>query len=141
MIGCGRVRCARWRGRRRARLEPLAAPAVEVHAGAVTVARGGATLVGCRRRGALALCGTATAGWRRGRGEPLAVVGAATTPFAAAGARLAWDHDLTARIGLHAHLGAQVLATTNRFLVDDMAVWSTRRVEGRLGIAVVARLP
>jgi len=55
--------------------------------------------------------------------------------------RGAWQHELTRRLALRAHVGADVLATTTRFDVDHMTVWESPRAEASAGIAILAHFP
>ena len=107
--------------------------------GRVTIHRGAAMLAPCAHRGALSGCATLGAGILRGRGEGYMESRSAAMPLAVAGGRVAWEHAVTEHLRLHVRGEAGVVLTTNRFLVDDVVVWSARRFEGRLGIGVVGQ--
>jgi hypothetical protein len=109
--------------------------------GQVTIGRAAATLAPCAHRGSFAGCAALTAGVFRGRGEGFAMSRSEVMPMAMAGARAAWERAITGRLRLHAHGEVGIVLTRNRFFVDDAVVWSTQRVEGRLGIALLVRVP
>lgn len=111
---------------------------VSIAQGHVSVARGGATLVPCGRVGVLDLCAVGRLGWTSGRGYDLMEVRRARTLFGALGAGARWERGLTRSLSLRASLEVHGILTKNRFFVDDVVVWSSRPVEGRFGLAMLA---
>jgi hypothetical protein len=109
--------------------------------GRVTIDRAAATLAPCAHRGAFAGCVTLSAGVFRGTGDGYMDSRSAAMPLAVAGGRLTWEQPVTERLQLHVRGEAGGFLTRNHFLIDDTIVWSAPRVEGRLGIGVVARFP
>lgn len=118
-----------------------AADRVTVGPGRVVVSTRTFDVAGCRARGSLAACATIAVGWVSGHGEDLPTTASVTSPYLAAGARLQWDAVFSARIAARIQLGARAPAVRNRFLVDEMPVWSTAPVEAWIGLALVARIP
>lgn len=114
---------------------------VDVAPGHAVVWAGTIEAAGCARRGPFAACATAAAGWVRGYTEALAETGTETTPSAALGARVTWERRIARTLALHVRAAARAPLTRNRFLVDDQAVWSSRRVEGWLGIGLTTTIP
>lgn len=122
-------------------LQLTAPDRVTVQPGHIVVTTGVIEGVACRHRSAIAVCATGAVGWISGRGVDLREVTSATTPYAALGARLGWQHALTSGTALRAHLGVRAPLTRNRFLVDAMTVWSTAPVEAWLGVSAIAQFP
>lgn len=131
------------RGRRSVALEfGLAAPdRVAIGMGRVVATTYAFDVVGCLHRGPLAGCATTAVGWVQGRGEGLINSSTARSLYVAPGLRAAWTAGLSDRIAVRVELSARAPVTRNRFLVDQMPVWSTSPVEGWLGLSLVARIP
>jgi hypothetical protein len=109
--------------------------------GRVTVQRAVATLAPCVHHGPVAGCIMLSAGVVRGSGDGYMASASAVLPMAVAGGRLTWEWPITDRLQLHIRGEAGGFLTKNRFLIDDEVVWSAPRIEGRLGIGVVAQFP
>ena len=52
-----------------------------------------------------------------------------------------WEHALTQRIALRAHVQADVLLTTTDLQVDHMSVWRSPRIDGAAGLGIVVQFP
>jgi hypothetical protein len=63
------------------------------------------------------------------------------TPHASGGARLGVERWLAPSLALRAHLEGERAVTETTLRVDDMAVWSSPRVEVRVGLSLLARIP
>jgi hypothetical protein len=122
-------------------LQVTAPASVAVGPGRVAVTSGTIELAPCAHRGELAACVGLAGGWVTGRGEDLTNPRSATTPYAAAGARVAWERAISAQVGLRLHVAVRAPLTRNRFLVDEMAVWENGALESWVGASLVARIP
>jgi hypothetical protein len=109
--------------------------------GFVTVSRTAFALSPCAHAGAFGFCAVLTAGWTRGTGAGLIDARSAIAPLAAGGLRVEWARALTPRLSLRAFAEGSAYATTTRYLVDEMPVWASPRVEARAGIGIAARIP
>lgn len=109
-------------------------------AGQVTITAARASAIACYRT-VVDVCAVATGGAIRGRSEGVIDARAASTPLAAGGARLAWERRIGARLSIQLHGEARAALTVSRFLVADMPVWTSPRVEATAGASLVARIP
>jgi hypothetical protein len=96
-------------------------------------------LAPCQHIGAFAACAVIAAGALRGSGIGLAQERAVLAPLAAIGGRLAWEQPLGHSFAALVQVDALVLATTTRFDVDAMTVWTSPRVEAIGGLSLLAR--
>ncbi len=114
---------------------------LSVAPGTVTVSRSELSLLPCLHVGRAAACGDVAAGWISGNTSGFASSATATMPFAALGLRLVWEQPLVDWLAVQGFVEGRVALTSNRFLIDDMAVWTGARVEAWFGIAAVAHIP
>jgi hypothetical protein len=122
----------------------LALPAQEnlaITPGTVRVSRGEIALLPCLHAGRAAACADVTGGWIRGTGAGFTASTAHTMPFAATGVRLVWEQPVSSWFAVQGYAEGRVALTSNRFFIDDMAVWTGARADASLGIAVVAHIP
>jgi hypothetical protein len=109
--------------------------------GTIAITRRELAAVPCHHFGPVAACVPAVAGVFAGRGEDLPVTQHATTPFVTLGGRVAWESRLAKWVALRVHVEVDALLTRNRFLIDDMPVWSAGAVEAHGGMSFVANIP
>jgi hypothetical protein len=109
--------------------------------GTVSVSRSELSLLPCLHVGRAVACTDLAAGWISGTASGFASSATAAMPFAALGLRLAWEQPLVDWLAVQGFIEGRVALTANRFLIDDMAVWTGSRVEAWLGIAAVAHIP
>jgi hypothetical protein len=95
----------------------------------------------CLHAGAAAACAVVAAGGVHGSSAGLMEARSAWSPLVALGARATWEHAVGAGLALQASAEVDAPVTTTQFLVDDMPVWKTSRVEAWLGIGVVSHFP
>lgn len=114
---------------------------VAAGAGRVRVSTIAITLVPCLRRRSIAGCGVVSTGWTRAAGEGLFDERVVRIPLFAAGARAEWEPFAFGRFAGQARAEVRANVHAAEFLVDQMPVWTSRRIEGWLGIGVVARIP
>ena len=95
----------------------------------------------CLALGPVETCATASAGVFHGSGLRLADASTAFSPRVDAGARLQWQHAVTARFGIQLRADVDAILTTTRFDIDHMPVWTNRRFEAWTGGGVVAHFP
>jgi hypothetical protein len=108
--------------------------------GRVVVTTARATVLACFR-GNIDLCAVGSGGVVRGSASGVVDARAASTPLAACGLRASWERPLTGRFALRVHAEARAALTTSRFLVDEMPVWTSSRVEAGAGLSLVAHIP
>lgn len=107
----------------------------------ISVLRTQLSISPCVHAGPFAACALASAGAIHGSGDGLVSARSAYLPLLAGGARLAWEHPISARLALRVHLDLDALLTTSRFDVDHMEVWASPRFEGGAGLGIVAHIP
>jgi hypothetical protein len=100
-----------------------------------------ATVTPCLHIDAIAACGVVQAGAVVGEGRGIMNARTATTPLLAIGGRLAWETEMSPGVGLRVHLDGLVRASTSRFDVDGMTVWSTDRIGAWGGFDVLVQIP
>ncbi len=113
-------------------LEPMGAVDVSIAIGVV---------VPCKHIGPFAACGLLGIGQLQGAGRDLVTTRSATTPYVAAGGRMAWVVDISSEIALRASLDVSASVTHTTLRVDDVAVWDTPAATAIVGLAAVGRLP
>jgi hypothetical protein len=109
--------------------------------GSVEVTRSGVDAAPCVHVKYLAMCGLASARMITGEGHDLAEAAYVRRAALAVGGRVEVDVPLVDRVSLRMHLdGLQALDRT-RFMVDEMAVWTSDSRELWLGAGVLANFP
>jgi hypothetical protein len=107
--------------------------------GRVDVLRAELAVAPCQHFGSFAACAVIAAGTLRGSGVGLADERAVLAPLVTVGARIAWERQLGRLFAVRATVDGDVLATTTRFDVDSMPVWTSQRVEASAGLSLLAR--
>ncbi len=93
----------------------------------------------CARYRFAGFCALLGLGAMQGRGVDLAVANQATTFYAAAGARLAFEIPLLRRLALELRLDGLTPLTRTSLLVDGAAAWTTPPLAGAL--AAILQVP
>ncbi len=118
-------------------LQFLAPSAVKVGPGSLHVWQWDVLLVPCGHRGGWAACLVGSAGMLYGRSEGFAVNGQSQSPFAAAGARGAWEHAIFGDwLRLAVSLDLLAALTRNHFRLGSSDTWTTPPVAASLGVGV-----
>ena len=107
--------------------------------GAVTINQADVSLVPCAHWGSLASCALLSVGLLHGSGGTLHAARDVFTPYVSTGVRIGWEHFVTSRFAVRAHVDGRARLTATTFEVDYMPVWDSSRVEGSAGLGLVAR--
>ena len=128
-----------WRGRSSISAEARVDLPHDVAGGMINVKRAQASVSPCVRAYGFAGCVVASVGFLRGEGMNVLEPRTAVTPTLATGLRVVWQYGLTKRLALRVHADLAVNLIETRLDLDDMAVWTSPRVEGLLGAGIFAR--
>lgn len=95
----------------------------------------------CQQAGSIALCAIGAAGWISGDAAGVVAASPAALPIVQIGTGATWEHPLGDRFAVRARAEVRANVLGARFEIDQMAVWSSARVEAWFGIDAVARIP
>jgi predicted alpha/beta hydrolase len=108
---------------------------------AIDLSRSDLQIAACARRGAFAGCPVLGAGVIGGSATGLLRERSVASQVVFAGVAAMWEHALSGRIALRAHIQADVLMTTTDLEVDHMSVWRSPRFDGAAGLGVIVQFP
>jgi hypothetical protein len=108
---------------------------------AIELSRTDLQVAACAHERAFALCPVLGAGVISGRPTGLLRERSIASQVLFTGAAAMWEHALSPRIALRAHLQADVLLTTTDLQVDHMSVWRSPRIDGAAGLGIVVQFP
>jgi hypothetical protein len=107
--------------------------------GQIHIWRSEVSLSPCLHVGGFGGCLVASLGTIRGSATGLTAGRSAFTPLVSGGLRVTWEHAVASRVVLRLHADLVAIATTTRFDVDHMPVWSSQPVEASAGIGFLMR--
>jgi hypothetical protein len=108
---------------------------------AIEMSRSDLQVAACGHDGAFAVCPVLGAGVISGNAIGLLRERSIASQVLFTGVAAMWEHALTQRIALRAHVQADVLLTTTDLQVDHMSVWRSPRIDGAAGLGIVVQFP
>jgi hypothetical protein len=108
---------------------------------AIEISRSDLQVAACGNHGSFAVCPVLGAGVIGGNPTGLLRERSIASQVLFTGVAAMWEHALSQRIALRAHLQADVLLTTTDLQVDHMSVWRSPRFDGAAGLGIVVQFP
>jgi hypothetical protein len=108
---------------------------------AIELARSDLEVAACAHAGAVAACPVLGGGVISGSPTGLLRERSIASQVLFAGAMAMWEHAISERFAVRAHVQADVLLTTTDLQVDHMSVWRSPRFEGAAGLGIVVLFP
>jgi hypothetical protein len=108
---------------------------------AIEISRSDLRVAACGHDGAFAVCPVLGGGVISGNAIGLLRERSIASQVLFTGVAAMWEHALSRRIALRAHVQADVLLTTTDLQVDHMSVWRSPRIDGAAGLGLVVQFP
>jgi hypothetical protein len=108
---------------------------------ALEISRSDLQVAACGHGGAFAVCPVLGGGVINSHPKGLLRERSVASQVLFTGVAATWEHALSGRIALRAHVQASVLLTTTDLQVDHMSVWRSPRIDGAAGLGIVVQFP